>query len=192
VRPVRPRGYGRGGRSPESKPYNSSLQDTFGGWELAYKVIIRCQDAEDVIRLLKEKHGADYSRVWRIDNRTIGVFSFERSGILTSSGHVNLITLDHDKTLETCEVTIMYAGGGAQSLISFTEISNSGVGALQDLVSLAKERGWDIHVEKAKIKARGSPCPNCDSAYVYSKDKIRADGSVTCQNCGKPFMIQEE
>jgi predicted Zn finger-like uncharacterized protein len=56
---------------------------------------------------------------------------------------------------------------------------------------MARERGWEIHIEEAKIKSRGSQCPNCGSAYVYSKEKIQADGSVVCQNCGKPFAIQE-
>jgi hypothetical protein len=87
---------------------------------MAYKVIIRCPDAEDVIRLLKEKHGADYSRIWRIYEHTIGVFTFEWAGVL--AGYVNLITLDHDKS---------------------------------------------------------------------SKVKVKADGSVICQNCGKQFMITQ-
>lgn len=76
---------------------------------MAYRVIIRCPDAEDIIRLLKEKHGADYSRVWYIQDHTIGVFSFEWAGIY--AGYVNLITLEHDKTSEKCDITILGAGG---------------------------------------------------------------------------------
>ncbi len=151
-------------------------------------MIIRCPDAEDIIRLLKEKHGADYSRVWRIDGRTFGVFSFERSAIFPYTSYVSLITLEHDKTSERCDITIIGAGGSVRGV---TELDSPRAGQVQDLASLAKARGWETHIEEAKIKSRGSPCPNCGSAYVYSKDKIQADGSVVCQNCGKPFMIQE-
>ncbi|MHA2189940.1 MAG: MJ0042-type zinc finger domain-containing protein [Candidatus Thorarchaeota archaeon] len=158
---------------------------------MAYKVIIQCSDAEDIIKLLKKEHGADYARVWRIDSRTIGVFSFERSGLVTQAGYVNLITLDHDGTTENCEITIIGAGGGFPSLVSLAELSESGDGAVADLVKLAKERNWPINVERAKIKSRGSPCPKCGAAYVYSEDKIEDDGSVACQNCGTRFIVQE-
>jgi predicted Zn finger-like uncharacterized protein len=157
---------------------------------LAYQVTIHCPDAEDIIRLLKEKHGADYSRVWRIDNRTIGVFSFEWAGV--SGGYVNLITLDHDNTLAVCEITIIGAGGGVPSLDSVAGSGNPGKRAVNDLAGLARAHNWEICIENAKIKSRGSQCPNCGSAYVYSKDKIGMDGSVLCQNCGKPFLIKEQ
>jgi predicted Zn finger-like uncharacterized protein len=156
---------------------------------LAYRVIIRCPDAEDIIKLFKQKHGPDYSRVWRIDGRTIGVFSFERSGTPFPFGvYVSLITLEHDKASERCDITILGAGG---SMIGVAELDPPRAGPVPDLVRMARERGWEIHIEEAKIKSRGSQCPNCGSAYVYSKEKIQADGSVVCQNCGKPFAIQE-
>ncbi|MDH4213210.1 MAG: zinc-ribbon domain-containing protein [Candidatus Thorarchaeota archaeon] len=154
---------------------------------MAYKVIIRCSNAEDIIRLLQEEHGADYSRIWRIDGRTIGVFSFEWTGVF--AGYVSLITLDHDKILEKCEVTIIGSGGGIPSLDSVVGSDDPGKRAVKDLANLANERGWEISIEMAKIKSRGTQCPNCGSAYVYSKEKIKADGSVVCQNCGKRFII---
>ncbi len=152
-------------------------------------MIIRCPDAEEVIRLLKEKHGADYSRIWRIHEHTIGVFTFEWTGVF--AGHVNLITLDHDKNLKKCEVTILGAGGGLPSLDSVVGSDDPGKRAVKDLANLANERGWEISIEKAKIKSRGTQCPNCGSAYVYPKEKIKADGSVICQNCGKQFMMMK-
>ena len=158
---------------------------------MAYKVSIQCPDVEDIIKLLKKKHGADYSRVWRIDERTIGVFSFERSGLITQAGYVNLITLDHDRTTENCEITIIGAGGGVPSFVSLAEMSDPGAGPVADLVNLAKERNWPTHAEKTMIKSRGSPCPKCGAAYVYSEDKIEDDGSVACQNCGTRFIVQE-
>ena len=157
---------------------------------MSYKVIIRSPDAEDIIRLLKQRHGADYSRIWRIHNHTIGVFSFEWTGI--SAGYVNLVTLEHDRTSGRCEVTIIGAGGGIPSLDAVMGSDDPGKRAVKDLANLAKEHGWEISIEKAAIKSRGSQCSNCGSAYVYSKDKIGADGSVVCQNCGKSFMIQDE
>ncbi|MBY8997518.1 MAG: hypothetical protein KGD60_07290 [Candidatus Thorarchaeota archaeon] len=158
---------------------------------MAYKVIINCSDVEDIISLLKKKHGADYARIWRIDGRTIGVFSFERSGLATQAGYVNLITLDHDIITENCDITIIGAGGGFPSLISLAELGDSGAGPVADLVNLAKERNWPINVERAKIKSRGSPCSKCGAAYVYSEDKIEEDRSVACQNCGTRFIVQE-
>jgi predicted Zn finger-like uncharacterized protein len=156
---------------------------------LAYKLIIRCPDAEEVIRLLKGRHGADYSRIWRVHERTIGVFSFEWTGAF--GGYVNLITLDHDKNLKKCEVTIIGSGGGFPSLDSIAG-SDPGKRAVKDLTNLADKNGWEITLEKTTIKSRGTPCPNCGSAYVYSEEKIKADGTVICQNCGKPFMIPQK
>jgi predicted Zn finger-like uncharacterized protein len=158
---------------------------------MAYKVIVQCSEVDEIVRLLKKKHGADYSRVWKIDARTIGVFSFERSGILTQSGYVNLITLDHDKTTETCEITVIGAGGGVPTLVSLAEMSDPGAGPVTDLVKLARTRNWPIHVEQADIKSRGTPCPKCNAAYVYAEDKIGDDGAVECQNCGVRFIIKE-
>ncbi|MFW9812556.1 MAG: MJ0042-type zinc finger domain-containing protein [Candidatus Thorarchaeota archaeon] len=158
---------------------------------MVYKVMIQSPDVEEVINLLKQKHGADYSRIWNIDGRTIGVFSFERSGPLTSSGYVNLITLDYDRSSQECEVTIIGAGGGMQSLISAAEIGDPGAEPIADLTRLAEDRGWLIDVTEAKIKSRGSECPTCHASYVYHDDKISTDGLVTCQNCGKSFKIHE-
>jgi predicted Zn finger-like uncharacterized protein len=158
---------------------------------MAYKVIVQCSEADEIVRHLKKNHGADYSRVWKIDARTIGVFSFERSGILTQSGYVNLITLDHDRATETCEITIIGAGGGVPTLVSLAELGDPGAGPVTDLVKLARTRDWPIHVERADIKSRGTACPNCNAAYVYSEDKVGNDGSVACQNCGMQFIIQE-
>jgi DNA-directed RNA polymerase subunit RPC12/RpoP len=158
---------------------------------LAYKVIIKCPDPEKIISLLKQSHGADYSRVWRINGRTIGVFSFERSGLVTFAGYVNLITLDYDKTTEKCDVTIIGAGGGIPSLASMAELGVLGKGPVNDLMGLAKQQGWEIQVEEAKIESRGSICPKCGSIYVYPEDKIGKDGSVVCQNCGGKFSIEK-
>jgi predicted Zn finger-like uncharacterized protein len=158
---------------------------------LAYKVIIQCSDAEDIVRLLKKSHGADYSRIWRIDGRTIGVFSFERGGLVTYAGYVNLVTLDHDRSTELCDITIIGAGGGVPSILSLWEMDDSGIDAVDDLVKLAKERNWPIETSVAEIKFRGTPCPKCSAAYVYSEDKIDADGTVSCQNCGTRFNVKE-
>ena len=157
---------------------------------MAYKLIIRCPDAEEVIRLINEKHGADYSRIWRIHEHTIGVFTFEWTGIF--GGYVSLITLDHDTDLKKCEVTIIGAGGGIPSLDSVAGSDDPGKRAVKDLANLAEKNGWEISIEKTMIKSRGTPCPNCGSAYVYSKEKIKADGTVICQNCGKPFIIPQK
>jgi predicted RNA-binding Zn-ribbon protein involved in translation (DUF1610 family) len=157
---------------------------------LAYQVTIHCPDAEEIVRLLNEKHGADYSRVWHVGNRTIGVFSFEWTAAF--GGYVNLITLDHDKTSGVCEVIIIGAGGGVPSFDSMFGSGSPRTRAARDLASLAKEHGWQIHLEQAKIKPRGSECPLCGAAYVYSKDRIRRDGSVICQNCGKTFSIEKK
>jgi len=158
---------------------------------LVYKVMIQSPDVEEVIKLLKRNHGADYSRIWKIDGRTIGVFSFERSGVLTSAGYVNLITLDHDRSSDECEVTVIGAGGGWQSLISAAEIGDPGAKPVADLVRLAEDRNWPIEVSKATIKSRGSECPKCHSSYVYRDDQKDVDGTVSCQNCGKPFTISD-
>jgi predicted RNA-binding Zn-ribbon protein involved in translation (DUF1610 family) len=157
---------------------------------LAYQVTIHCPDAEEIVRLLNEKHGADYSRVWHVGNRTIGVFSFEWTAAF--GGYVNLITLDHDKTSGVCEVTIIGAGGVVPSFDSMFGSGSPGTRAARDLASLAKEHSWQIQLEQAKIKFRGSECPLCGAAYVYSKDRIRRDGSVICQNCGKTFFIEKK
>ncbi|MFW9956846.1 MAG: MJ0042-type zinc finger domain-containing protein [Candidatus Odinarchaeota archaeon] len=163
---------------------------------MAYKVVIRCSNTEDIIRLLQVEHGADYSRIWRIDGRTIGVFSHRIPGIRSwtgvFAGYVSLITLDHDKILEKCEVTIVGSEGSIPSLDSVVDSEDPGKRAVKDLAALADKNGWEINIEKSMIKSRGTPCPNCGSVYVYSKEKIKADGTVICQNCGKPFVTPQK
>jgi predicted Zn finger-like uncharacterized protein len=40
-----------------------------------------------------------------------------------------------------------------------------------------------------RSEPRGRKCPHCGAIYVYSEERIDADGSVRCQNCDRAFLI---
>lgn len=44
-----------------------------------------------------------------------------------------------------------------------------------------------LDVPEKQVKIKGSKCPNCGATYVYPEYKIRPDGNVVCQNCGRLF-----
>jgi predicted Zn finger-like uncharacterized protein len=114
-------------------------------------------------------------------NETLVLFGADTFSIMT--------ILDYSIGENSCELLIRYAGGGLSLLGSGSsedfvkEMTNA-------IVALAEEERWIYEVEKVKIRAAGSQCPNCKAAYKYPKEKVREDGTVECQNCGKPFILQ--
>ncbi|MHA2377799.1 MAG: hypothetical protein ACXADO_10860 [Candidatus Thorarchaeota archaeon] len=73
-------------------------------------------DIEDLIEFIKTSYANDYRRIWQIHERTIGIFLHESMGVLETAVFSVVTTLDHNKSDEGCELSILYAGG-SMSLI---------------------------------------------------------------------------
>ena len=58
------------------------------------------------------------------------------------------------------------------------------------LVALAKPPVDDAQFEGLAGSSSEEKCPHCAARYRYSSEKIANDGSVSCMNCGKRFMLE--
>ncbi len=154
---------------------------------------IHLQDVEEVgslIDLIKNNYANDYRRIWSLNDRTIGILLHETIGLFGAASTFSIMTiLDYSIGERSCELLIRYAGGGL-SILGSGSSEEFVKGMTNAIVALAEEENWICKVEKAKIRAAGSQCPNCKAAYKYPKEKVREDGTVECQNCGKPFILQ--
>jgi predicted Zn finger-like uncharacterized protein len=140
---------------------------------------------EDLIELIKDDYANDYRRVWSLSDRVIGIFTHESIGL---SVYSIMTVFDYDSKEESCELLIRYSGG-ALSLIGTGRSEDFITGMAKAISSLAEHKGWQCRIEKAKVRPAGAQCPRCGASYKYQKKKIREDGTVDCQNCGKPFTL---
>ncbi len=148
------------------------------------------KEIDSLLELIKSNYANDYRKIWSLNERTIALLLHETMGFFGASTFSIMTILDYSIGERSCELLIRYAGGGLSLLGSGSsedfvkEMTNA-------IVALAEEERWIYEVEKVKIRAAGSQCPNCKAAYKYPKEKVREDGTVECQNCGKPFILQE-
>ncbi len=148
------------------------------------------EEVESLLELIKKDYANDYRRIWSLDDRTIAVLMYERLGVIGGYTFTVMTIVDYSIEDRFCEIQVRYVGGNLSFL---------GTGKSEDFIkeitssieTLAKEKLWKFQVEKVKIRNAGTPCPNCKKAYRYPKEKIREDGTVECQNCGKPFILQD-
>ncbi len=147
------------------------------------------KEIDSLLELIKSNYANDYRKIWSLNERTIALLFHETLGLFGADTFSIMTILDYSIGENSCELLIRYAGGGLSLLGSGSsedfvkEMTNA-------IVALAEEERWIYEVEKVKIRAAGSQCPNCKAAYKYPKEKVRADGTVECQNCGKPFILQ--
>ncbi len=147
------------------------------------------KEIDSLLELIKSNYANDYRKIWSLNERTIALLLHETMGFFGADTFSIMTILDYSIGERSCELLIRYAGGGLSLLGSGSsedfvkEMTNA-------IVDLAKEKNWIYEVEKVKIRAAGSQCPNCKAAYKYPKEKVRDDGTVECQNCGKPFILQ--
>ncbi len=148
------------------------------------------KEIDSLLELIKSNYANDYRKIWSLNERTIALLLHETMGFFGASTFSIMTILDYSIGERSCELLIRYTGGGLSLLGSGSsedfvkEMTNA-------IVALAEEERWIYEVEKVKIRAAGSQCPNCKAAYKYPKEKVREDGTVECQNCGKPFILQE-
>ncbi|MFQ5833978.1 MAG: hypothetical protein ACE5H4_14835 [Candidatus Thorarchaeota archaeon] len=141
---------------------------------------------EDLIDLIKDGYANDYRRIWSLSERVVGLFMHESIGWLAGNVYSIMTVLDYDPARRSCDLLIRYSGG-ALSLI--------GTGRSEDFISdmvraisgLAEQKEWLYKIERAKVKPAGEECPYCGASYRYPKEKVGEDGTVECQNCGRPF-----
>ncbi|MFW9944521.1 MAG: MJ0042-type zinc finger domain-containing protein [Candidatus Sifarchaeia archaeon] len=145
---------------------------------------------EDLVEFIKTSYASHYRRIWQIHERTIGIFLHESIGIPETIVYSVITTLDHSKSDEGCELSIMYAGG-SMSLIGLGRFESFTKRMKDAICELAEQKGWRFKVERMKVKPAGEMCPHCGAAYRYSHEKIREDGTVICQNCAKVFSLQK-
>lgn len=147
-------------------------------------------EIDSLLELLKNDCANDYRRTWSLDDRTIAVLIYERLGLVGGYSFTVMTIVDYFIEEQICEIHIRYVGGNFSFL---------GTGKSEDFIKeitssiedLAKEKLWNFEVEKIKIRNAGSQCPNCRAAYKYLKENVRENGTVECQNCGKPFILQD-
>ena len=146
------------------------------------------EEIDKLLELIKSNYANDYRRTWFLDDRTIALFLHERLGVIGQYTFTVMIIVDFSPEEDQCEVSVRYVGGSLSFL---------GTGKSEDFIkqlkkkieSLAEVMMWKCEVTPIKIRAAGTVCPHCDKAYRYSKDKIQANGTVNCQNCGRPFLL---
>ena len=147
------------------------------------------EEIDSLLELIKSNYANDYRKIWSLNERTIALLLHETLGFFGADTFSIMTILDYSIAERSCELLIRYAGGGLSLLGSGSsedfvkEMTNA-------IVALAEEENWKYEVEKVKIRSAGSQCPNCKAAYKYPKEKVREDGTVKCQNCGKPFILQ--
>ena len=147
------------------------------------------KEISGLIELIKKDYANDYRRIWSLEDRTIAVFLNETIGVIGQYTFTIMTILDFSPRENQCEVLVQYVGGNMSFL---------GTGRSEDFLkdmknsieSLAKEKMWEFEVVPVKIRSTGTLCPHCKKAYKYPKEKIERDGTVKCQNCGKPFVIE--
>ncbi len=146
------------------------------------------KEIDSLLELIKSNYANDYRKIWSLNERTIALLLHETLGFFGSDTFSIMTILDYSIGESSCEILIRYAGGGLSLLGSGSsedfvkEMTNA-------IVDLAKEKNWIYEVEKVEIRSAGSQCPNCKAAYKYPEEKVREDGTVECQNCGKPFIL---
>lgn len=148
------------------------------------------EEAESLLELLKKDFANDYRRIWSIEDRTIAVLVYERLGLIGGYTFTVMTIVDYFIEEQICEVHMRYVGGNFSFL---------GTGKSEDFIkiitsrieTLAKENLWKVEITEVKIRNAGTLCPNCKKAYKYPDEKVREDGTVECQNCGKPFLLHD-
>jgi predicted Zn finger-like uncharacterized protein len=157
---------------------------------MAERILLKnVKEISSLIELIKKDYANDYRRIWSLEDRTIAVLLHETIGVIAQYTFTIMTILDFSPKESQCEVFIQYVGG---------DMSFLGTGKSEDFVkvmkrsieSLARKKMWKFEVVPVKIRSAGTPCPHCKKAYKYPKEKIEADGTVKCQNCGKPFVIE--
>jgi len=155
-------------------------------------VRIQLQEVKEVDRLvdlIKNNFANDYRRIWSLNDRTIGILLHETIGIFGADTFSIMTILDYSVGERSCELLIRYAGGGL-SLLGAGKSDDFIKEMINAITDLAKEKNWLYELKKVKIRNAGNQCPNCKAAYRYPPEKVRENGTVECQNCGKPFILQ--
>lgn len=143
-------------------------------------------DINELFNLIKDKYCNDFSKIWSLEEKEIGIFLHEHIGIPAGNVFTIMTLVDFNKSTRNCEMSVRYVGG-AVSLIGIGRSEDFISTMTKDIARLANENGWTHEIEKIKIRPAGSMCPHCGASYKYPQEKRREDGSVDCQNCGKSF-----
>ncbi len=108
------------------------------------------------------------------------------------SEQVIVVILEHDIANNVCKRKIVPTGGGIGLLRMNFGSQGDAVATLEkELKALAGQHGWDL-IFRDVGKYPAIRCPVCNAVYNYPEDLFLEDGSVVCQNCGKPFFPPQD
>jgi len=150
---------------------------------------VKCSNVTEIkglVEVIEDKYAPYYRRRWSLHDREIGIYLYEHLGTYSGSVFTIMTIVDFDMNTDTCDVDVRNVGG-AMSLIGMSKAEDFVTRLINEITDYADRQGWTYEVERVKTRPAGSQCPNCKAAYKYPKENRREDGSVDCQNCGKPF-----
>lgn len=138
---------------------------------------------EEFISLLKKQEHIRWSKLWYIDNRTIGVYFIEIIHSYSMDSALLNIVIDHDKEEKNCKIWIEPFGTGMHSPDKSMREIIRGIG------NIAMSNGW--HFKRLHTTYGGDTCPHCNASYRYKSELNQHTSTRTCQNCGKQFDLDK-
>ena len=154
-----------------------SVQGEGEGLRFVTKISIKTKEINSLIGTLTEVPDLEWSKVWSIGAKTIGLFTYEyEQG--EYGGAVNVI-VEHDTESNEGLVWILQYGS------PLSPIMQGARHLLETVGNAALSLKW--HFEVLRPIYKGVVCPHCKAVYAYPESKREFDGSLVCQNCGKNF-----
>lgn len=152
-------------------------------------LIIRNLDIEPVFSFLRDDYSNAFERVWKCDNMVNAVFIGTELALRTFSEQAITIVLQYYMDKNECEISVIAVGGG----IGLLRIDWGSQSAAEDtfvkrIIDLAKKHGWDL--SRKYPGRKGSRCPHCGAFYLYKQEHVQDNGTVSCQNCLKSFLLE--
>ncbi len=151
---------------------------------------IRGVVVEALLDFLSKNYASVLKRIWREGPRIHAVFVQNEFVVRTATDQAIVVLLDCDADADTCKTEVVATAGGE----SILHISLGSQDAAEDTFArsiddLARRHGWHCEDITRQIIHKHAKCPSCGAVYSYYAEQVLEDGSMRCQNCGKPFVV---